>query len=95
MRAAELFRIASLGLFLGGATLAGCGSSSSSSDGGSDATVSTGDGSAGDTAVMTSDGGTTSDVSTSGDVAPAGDTGAADVAAAGDVATSGDGSATD
>jgi len=100
MRAAQLFRIASLGLFLGGVSLAGCGDDAkSTTDGGPDATVSTGDGSTSTDTGTTSDGGASSDVATTTDVAASGD-GSADVAAsgdgsAGDTAAAGDGSATD
>jgi hypothetical protein len=87
MRAANLLRIASLGLFLGGAALTGCGDDDETGkDGGSTSdAVATVDTATGDTAPA-GDGGVADTAAgeggTAGDTA-AGETGAGDVAAGG------------
>jgi hypothetical protein len=81
MRPARLFRIASLGLFLGGATLTGC----------DDDATTPGDGGTSDTGVMVGDAAPTGDTA-----APTGDGGASDMAApTGDGGTTGDSAASD
>jgi hypothetical protein len=102
MRAAQILRMASLGLFLAGGSLAGCGDDAKSgSDGSVDGAVVTpgADGSTTDSSTTTTDGSTTTTDGSATD-ASVGDgststdgTTTTDGTTAGDGATSGDGAA--